>query len=398
MSGVLCAAWLLSACAKGADGGEYVSNLVPQSPGAIDAGAGTGDAGALLDVALDADSPDPSVEGGAGTDAETQLNTDTGAADSAAADTGIAGLSFTPSNLNIALLGGAAAPGAILNCGVTEVDTSEPVRFTNWCGAQPTPVVSTQSGGPDLVVLPLEQLLIDAGNTLRVTGSRPLVLFVKGTVTIAGNLDVGASAGIPGPGGDQLCAASAGGDGLGDRNRNGAGGGGGGFGTQGGQGGDDSGSESVPGAAGQVRGTSSLVPLLAGCGGGRGGGSCAGTPGAGGGALQITAGGALVVRGVLRADGGDGAEGCSNDAGGTGAGSGGGLLLEADSIDVTGATITAKGGTGGEGQSGRDPGEGASSAAEVGGEGDEGSGSGGGGGGGGFGRISLRAQGQCSGC
>ena len=48
------------------------------------------------------------------------------------------------------------------------------------------------------MVLPLAQLQIGAGSSLRVKGTRPLVLLVRGDVTIAGNLDVSASAGTPG--------------------------------------------------------------------------------------------------------------------------------------------------------------------------------------------------------
>jgi hypothetical protein len=393
---------LAFACARG---GAYQAN---DPPAETDDGAAD---------ASDVDQGDPSDDGSQDDSAdEDQSGDDSAALDAGAVTTVDAGkvvadasvtpvvdsgraaaFSFLASNVDSTAVDLGAAPAATLNCGVTQIDTSGGVTFSNWCGTQPTPLTRAQSGGPELVVIPLSQLTLAVGNTLLITGSRPVAFLVQGAVKISGTIDASAKDGTPGPGGDFECGTSAGGDGAGKTRLNGGGAGGGGFGSAGGAGGDDRGSSSSPGVAGLARGSAALTPLFGGCGGGHGGG-CAGVPGAGAGALQISAGAALVVDGVVQVNGGNGAPGCADDSGGTGGGSGGAVLLEADSVDVSAATINAAGGAGGAGQRRGEPGAGATSAASAGGAGQAGGGSGAGAGGGGFGRIQLRAEKTCTGC
>ena len=60
--------------------------------------------------------------------------------------------------------------------------------ITNWCGTLPVPMAQdkTASGGPWVVVVPLNSLDIQAGATLRVIGDRPLVLLVRTDTTVSG--------------------------------------------------------------------------------------------------------------------------------------------------------------------------------------------------------------------
>lgn len=306
--------------------------------------------------------------------------------------------SYVPSNVVLTSLDFASAPSAALACGNTEINTAGAVTLTNWCGAAPRPVVQGQAGAPELVVIPLRELSVAMGNTLRVVGPRPVAFVVLGPVSIAGELDVSASGAMAGPGGNNMCGESKGGDGRGTTAVIGSGGGGGGYGTPGGPGGAATNVSEV-GDSGEPRGTASLVPLIGGCGGGPGGGCTTSQPGAGGGAIQISASAGLVVRGAIRASGGQGAAGCAEDAGGSGGGSGGAILLEGTTLDVVGAMLRANGGAGGEGQAGGAGGAGANDAQSGGAPGARGPLSGGGGGGGGgYGRVQLRAAATCSGC
>jgi Lectin C-type domain len=294
---------------------------------------------------------------------------------------------FTPANFDPNALDFAAATNSRLDCGMTTIDTSaSPARFTNWCGTVPKPIVRKLNNGPEVVVIALRGLNVVSNNTLRLVGSRPVVFAIRGDATIAGVIDASATGATPGAGGNWSCGSSQGGAGQGRSGAEGGGGGGGGFGTSGGRGGDDTGDAS-PGAGGAARGNANLVPLIGGCSGGVGGG-CSNAPGAGGGAVQISASGALRVSGAIRANGADGGDNCGNDTGGIGGGSGGAILLESAATMRPG-TLAANGGRGGAGDHG-DPGHGSSAPDASGRDGSEGNGSGGGGGGGGYGRIVVR--------
>lgn len=374
------------------DAGRDASTTNPDAAATSIDGGGGAQRDAGLDAGADSDA---GRSDGGRADAGSNASIDAASSLDAAPSAPPAAFPYTPSNVALAGIEFASAPDSTLNCGTTEVDTSGAVTLRNWCGTAPKPVVRAQSGAPELVILPLKGLNLAGNNTLRVSGSRPLVLLVQGAASVQGTLDANARANTPGPGGNQMCGGSSGGDGTGNDGLDGAGGGGGGHATRGGNGGEDSG-DARPGAGGATRGNGELTPLIAGCNGGRGGG-CAGNAGAGGGAVQISASSALVVSGVVQARGGDGARGCGNDAGGTGAGSGGSLLLEGATIDRRG-TLNVSGGNGGDGQGDGAGGQGANASGAAGTNGRDGSGSGGGGGGGGYGRVRLRAMGTCTGC
>jgi hypothetical protein len=296
---------------------------------------------------------------------------------------------YTQSNFNPTAINFSAAPSTTLNCGTTTINTSNtPATFGNWCGTQPVPIVQAQSGGPDVVIVPLFALTIASGATLRVTGSRPLILAVRGNVSIVGTIDASASGSTPGAGGNWSCGGSNGGSGSGSANFGaGAGGGGGaGFGTAGGVGGQGN-HDNNTGSAGGSRGNANMTPLFGGCSGGSGGG-CSNAGGAGGGAIQISASGSLTVSGSIKVNGGVGADGCSTEGGGAGGGSGGAILLEGAARDTSAATLNANGGSGGDG-TGQFHGSGhagSTSSSSAGGNGEDQAGAGGGAGGG-FGRI-----------
>ncbi len=225
---------------------------------------------------------------------------------------------------------------------------------------------------------------IAAGVTLRVRGSKPLVVRAADSVKIDGTLDLsgeagqGARGGLGGRGGRGVAGGSDGGEGgtVTTRNstlvsetqpaagrgqgggqtlrnvRDGADGGGGSFGTKG----EDA--AWGGGAAGPTYGTDTLDPLLGGSGGGGGAASNAGTyaggggGGAGGGAVRIVCRGDISVGGTIDANGGNG--GPSSDAGAGGGGSGGAIhLVAAGRIAISGR-VTAAGGyaPGGAGRGG----------------------------------------------
>jgi hypothetical protein len=307
---------------------------------------------------------------------------------------------YTPVNFAIAGLDPLSTDDVtLLDCGVSTFDSGT-LAFGNWCGQnQPSPLVRTQTGGPDVVVVPVRNLTLAAGSTIKLTGTRPVIFAVFGNATIAGIIDAGASGTTPGAGGNVSCGTSQGGSGSGDTARFGgaSGGGGGGLGTAGGKGGkaDTDGSSSNGGIAGVARGSAAQSPLVAGCAGGLAG-DCGTAGGAGGGGVQLSVAGALKVSGTVRSDGGAGATPCgaSDEGGGTGGGSGGAILLESASLDLTGSTLHANGGTGGKNGSyagvfncgGEAGGNGSTSASNAGANGGDCQG-GSPGGGGGYGRV-----------
>ncbi len=331
---------------------------------------------------------------------------------------------YTPSNFDPSLL--TPVGNLLFDCGVS-VFNSTTLTFSNWCGeVQPVPVVQVQSSGPDLVILPMISLMVVAGNTVQIVGNRPVVLAVFSDANILGAVTADAVTTVAGPGGSSTaCGTSNGNPGMQSGN-SGGGAGGAGFGTDG-ESGEVSGSGGAKGLKGLAGGNATLVPLRGGCSGGRGGTGTApgGLGGGGGGAVQISAGGNLVIAGRISALGGGGRGGASRTGGG-GGGSGGAILLEGDSITyaVT-ARLSANGGGGGEGgddggNSGN-PGDDATSptvsamggmnGANSGGNGGNGgraglgptagfagtSGDGGGGGGGGaVGRITVNAHTSCT--
>jgi hypothetical protein len=166
-------------------------------------------------------------------------------------------------------------------------------------------------------------------NTLRVKGSRALVLLALKNVTITTLLDLSGGANVPGPGGISLYDSASPYDG----------GVGGSFASVGGR--------TNGHTAAATYGTASLVPLHGGMSGKAGGNA----GGGGGGALQITAGARIDVLGEINAGGAGGSGGSAAiaSAGGGGGGSGGGVLLEAPTVIVSGVVVANGGGGGGGG-------------------------------------------------
>jgi len=181
---------------------------------------------------------------------------------------------YMPTNFDPAGLDGGVSAGSatVLDCGVSTFD-SETLTFGNWCGQnQPAPAVRTQPSGPDVVVIPFQAFTVAKGATLKLTGTRPVILAVFGDAIVEGTVDASASGSTPGAGGNQSCGTSQGGNGSGDPSRNdgASGGGGGGFGTAGGDGGlantdgccGGSAMRNVPGGTGGVaRGAAGLVAV-----------------------------------------------------------------------------------------------------------------------------------------
>lgn len=218
---------------------------------------------------------------------------------------------------------------------------------------------------------------IPAGVTITFTpnaNNTPVILLASGNVTIAGNINVNASAangrvgGKGGPGGYRGGAGGVGvsgvtdglaGDGPGGgsggtvQSGAGLGGGGGGYSATGG-----SGSGTGGGAGGPAYGSSPLVPLLGGSGGGggaaRGFSFLAGGGGGGGGAILIASSGAISFTSgsFVQAAGGNGVGANDSDSGQGGGGSGGAIRLIANTISGTAALDVGRGSSVGTGRSG----------------------------------------------
>jgi hypothetical protein len=215
--------------------------------------------------------------------------------------------------------------------------------------------VVTPPEGPELCVVVMGGLEVRDGVTLRVTGSRPLVLLASGPVAIDGTIDLSAEGDTPGAGGwrggitpsEAGAGPSPGGPGMGGlRTQDGGGGGGGGCGA-GGNGGT---SGAAGGGTGGTRLVTTLEPLTGGSGGGSGNdGPVFGPGGAGGGAIQITSLESIVVNGAILAGGGGGLESPESgvgSGGGGGGGAGGAILLEAPQVEVRGRVLAGGGGGG----------------------------------------------------
>lgn len=211
---------------------------------------------------------------------------------------------------------------------------------------------------------------IDAGVTVTVTGSQPLVIYCTGGATINGALRAngqnganavtfsnagtgGAGVAGGGNGGDGTYSSSTGpldgidGTGTGGTNTKGqgwSGGGGAGYATVGAS------SGGVGGFGGAAYGTIQITATDAGSGGGGGSGgySCGGGGGGGGGgyitiqAMSINIG----ATGVISANGGDGGSDGTGNCGGGGGGSGGSIWLATLSLTHNGL-LRATGGIGG---------------------------------------------------
>jgi len=266
--------------------------------------------------------------------------------------------------------------------------------------------LSGWTGGPNSCFVVATDITV---NATTVVGSRPLVLFATGSITVADNLDVSshqASGTVTGPGANpSACGTYSTAPGV--ASTDGSGGGAGGtFRTQGGNGGTGNGS----GANGGLPIAINSVPtvLRGGCPGQRGadgvsgGGNNGGLGGNGGGALYLVAGDTITITSgkTINASGGGGTALANPDsghyAGGGGGGSGGMIVLFANTFAVSGAQLMTNGGGGSAGAddnsiggSGNDP---STTSPTQGGSGGSGSGAGGSGGRG-FGSTTAVANG-----
>ena len=273
------------------------------------------------------------------------------------------GVSFVP--LHVPAGGRAAGTGdldlqALVDTGALTIDGASALPAGVVFDAWPQP------GGVDLAVLHVRRLRVPPGATVRVRGSRALVVVASDAIEIDGVLDGSAQHDQPGPGG----AAPGAGSGAGRTGGNvgtfrDSGGSGGGFGAAGGAGGAAGGvgCQTLPGAsAGVAYGDSTLTVLVAGSGGGAASASSCGNrpPGAGGGAIQLSAAVRVRVAGGINVGGGGGGGGRAQQVGasacdmsaGAGGGSGGAIVLQSPILQVSG-TLAANGGGGGS--SGGDP-------------------------------------------
>ena len=206
----------------------------------------------------------------------------------------------------------------------------------------------------DYRVVSVSAFTVSPNATLRLIGSRPLVILAWDRIEVAGVIDVSSirSGGFgivdgagANPDGDACVAA-----GAGENSQDSGGGGGGGFGGDGGQGGAGKGGNPnhEAGDAGPAVGVPTVV--RGGCPGGAGGsGGSRGFGGSGGGALQLTAKSSITITGRITA-GGAGGDGGHGDGGGGGGGSGGYIGLDAPQVQLgTSSILAANGGGGGTG-------------------------------------------------
>jgi hypothetical protein len=253
----------------------------------------------------------------------------------------------------------AAAPLTV-PAGAHTYDTTTGVLTIGGATSTPPSAVVVQIAGDQARVLVTTDLTITPDAVLTVVGNLPLIILADGDAVLDGQLDASARSTPtrrPGAGGNAPgCGAGTGRGGAPATAGSGGGGGagGGGYGADGDNGGDGGGAGAgARGTMGVANGGTELLPLRGGCAGGRGGAGAADTGGVGGdggGAVQVSARGAMTVRGAVRAGGAGGAGGLVGRGGAGGGGSGGAILLEAEAITVAAlASICGNGGGGGEG-------------------------------------------------
>ncbi len=284
---------------------------------------------------------------------------------------------YTPSNF---APGSFVAPATATTIDCDTTYNSSTHTFTNWCTGQTPPMLYEdfpQAGGPDMDLLAFRGLTLDAGHTLTLTGSRPVILAVYGTATLSGVIDASAHGGTGGAGAAACGVGASGGGAPGTSSGPGndpgpAGGGGGGlavaggagdYSTYNGAGGNPAtGTDNVGAAGGNAHGSSSVAPLMGGCSGGTGAdgtpGNAGGTGGVGGGGVQLSVAGTISGTGTIKTNGAAGAPGGSaspaavhsNGGAGGGGGSGGDILIESAGSNVL--VLQASGGAGGPGGTG----------------------------------------------
>jgi len=215
---------------------------------------------------------------------------------------------------------------------------------------------ATQEDGPRMGVFSFQKFDIPANFTIGVVGPYPLVIMSEEDSIIEGGIkasciwDVGPTYGDAGESGREDGAGAQG-------SLSGSEYGGGGGGGYGGPGGGGGGNGGLGGAGGTTFGTSEIIPLIGGAGGGYSGGpegdaNGGARGGRSGGAVEIVCGGTLTISATGWVD----ASGCggfpsydgTSTFGGGGGGSGGSILLEAPTVEVQG-NLSANGGAGAAG-------------------------------------------------
>ncbi|MBI5537665.1 MAG: hypothetical protein HY898_33385 [Deltaproteobacteria bacterium] len=279
---------------------------------------------------------------------------------------------YTPSNVDpSSYWNWENATAATLSCDET-LDTSALPAVgsgtATLCGVTLPYETRSQPNGPNIAIFWVKGLTVTSGSTIRLQGDKPVAFMVDGAVEIAGTLDAGSTSSSAGAGASASgCAAPEG------TPSHGGGGGGFQFAGSGGAARDIGEASSCP--ATQFAGPAlscSLVPLRAGCAGGKGADGQSkddatkfiapgGAGGYGGGAVQISASGAVVITGAITAGGAGGGPGSLAAAENTaqlapscggGGGSGGAILLEGKGV-ITNSKVFANGGGGGGGGPGQ---------------------------------------------
>jgi len=237
---------------------------------------------------------------------------------------------------------GTAPTGSINLTGTLDTD-----HDSRCLGAQP---VGWYPAQPSSCFIVGGSITIPAGNMLRVTGSKPLVLVADSLVAIAGTLDIASHGNERGAGADPSACPPFAISPSGGPHGAGGGGAGGTFMTMGGSGGDGD----IGHGRGGVASSGGAMPtaLRGGCAGQRGFGAMAGAARAGGGALYVVSGQTIDIEGTIDASGAGGRASSVVGAGGDGGGAGGMVVLYATAI--TAVTVFANGG-GGAGGSGTTP-------------------------------------------
>ncbi len=210
-------------------------------------------------------------------------------------------------------------------------------------------IIKQGATNTEAMLFTLDAFTVQPGGSVHFEGNLPVIMAVLGNVSIAGAIDVSATATGPGAGGRLRCGAQTAGDAVGG-GPNYSGGGGAGYGGAGEAGGFGALDAGLPGDGGLANGSSALTVLRGGCPGGDGQGLNTVGEGQGAyaaGAIQISAAGTLSVAGRVSASGGGGNGGSVNGGGGGGS-SGGGVLLEGNLVTMgMTAALTANGGSGG---------------------------------------------------
>jgi hypothetical protein len=260
----------------------------------------------------------------------------------------------SPSNFSASIFDMAGtAPDLDLVAGTINTDTGS-ISVEGGADVIVPNFLVTQQDGPGLRVFVAKRATI---GRLNIVGLRAFALATQGPIVVDGPITIAAGAGTPttaqcdaGPSvynGQGVAACS--------------GGGGGGNATAGGRGGNVSGGPRnyAGGTGGLAVGNETLIPLHGGChsGGATDLSTTTASRAQGGGALQLTSGTSITIRGLIKAPG---------DAGEIdanvgiivvyGGGAGGSILLEAPKVELEAAArVLAKGGAGGTAAASVDP-------------------------------------------